>query len=140
MLRRPPISTRPDTLCPYTTLFRSACLAQRARNAVHMDERKSRRSTDMLLGERQIHLLDAVAWPLRPAAHEQFQNQAGNALARIAPADAGEVIEGERAVAAQGAHQPHGDVGIVAHARVQRIERNAAYERPRERLPLRKAQ
>src|SRR3546814_10347951 len=72
-----------------------AFLAQRAQNAVHMDERKSRRITDMLLGERQIHLLDAVAWPLRPAAHEQFQNQAGNALARIAPADAGEVIRSE---------------------------------------------
>src|SRR3546814_10823109 len=24
MIRRPPISTRTDTLCPYTTLFRSA--------------------------------------------------------------------------------------------------------------------
>src|SRR3546814_6955713 len=24
MIRRPPRSTRPDTLCPYTTLFRSA--------------------------------------------------------------------------------------------------------------------
>src|SRR3546814_14503088 len=100
-----------------------------------MDERKSRRITDMLLGERQIHLLDAVAWPLRPAAHEQFQNQSGNALARIAPAEAGEVIEGERAVAAQGAHQPNGYVGTVAPARVQRPERNQAYERPRARLP-----
>src|SRR3546814_5417671 len=25
MIRRPPRSTRTDTLCPYTTLFRSAC-------------------------------------------------------------------------------------------------------------------
>src|SRR3546814_2123145 len=25
MIRRPPKSTRTDTLCPYTTLFRSAC-------------------------------------------------------------------------------------------------------------------
>src|SRR3546814_2855857 len=28
MIRRPPRSTRTDTLFPYTTLFRSACLAQ----------------------------------------------------------------------------------------------------------------
>src|SRR3546814_4448001 len=27
MIRRPPISTRTDTLFPYTTLFRSLCLA-----------------------------------------------------------------------------------------------------------------
>src|SRR3546814_948410 len=31
MLRRPPVSTRTDTLFPYTTLFRSACSA-RSRN------------------------------------------------------------------------------------------------------------
>src|SRR3546814_1575936 len=30
MIRRPPISTRTDTLCPYTTLFRSACGAPSA--------------------------------------------------------------------------------------------------------------
>src|SRR3546814_10274939 len=29
MIRRPPTSTRPDTLFPYTTLFRSALLDQR---------------------------------------------------------------------------------------------------------------
>src|SRR3546814_20670818 len=108
-----------------------AFLAQRAQNAVHMDERKSRRITDMLLGERQIHLLDAVAWPLRPAAHEQFQNQAANELARIAPADAGEVIEDERDVAAQGAPQPPVDVRNVAHARVTALERTDQSTRPR---------
>src|SRR3546814_16126726 len=31
MIRRPPRSTRTDTLCPYTTLFRSADPARRAR-------------------------------------------------------------------------------------------------------------
>src|SRR3546814_10930511 len=30
ILRRPPISTRPDTLCPYTTLFRSALRSRTA--------------------------------------------------------------------------------------------------------------
>src|SRR3546814_2169973 len=29
MIRRPPRSTRTDTLCPYTTLFRSACSCER---------------------------------------------------------------------------------------------------------------
>src|SRR3546814_11841055 len=29
MLRRPPRSTRTDTLFPYTTLFRSACIGRR---------------------------------------------------------------------------------------------------------------
>src|SRR3546814_10904210 len=28
MIRRPPRSTRPDTLCPYTTLFRSALVPE----------------------------------------------------------------------------------------------------------------
>src|SRR3546814_20779636 len=32
MIRRPPRSTRTDTLCPYTTLFRSAMLAKPGRN------------------------------------------------------------------------------------------------------------
>src|SRR3546814_10493146 len=33
MLRRPPVSTRPDTLFPYTTLFRSRGLAATAAHA-----------------------------------------------------------------------------------------------------------
>src|SRR3546814_9003754 len=36
MIRRPPISTRTDTLFPYTTLFRSALVAQRLANLAHM--------------------------------------------------------------------------------------------------------
>src|SRR3546814_20812337 len=32
MIRRPPISTRPDTLFPYTTLFRSGLAVQRLRD------------------------------------------------------------------------------------------------------------
>src|SRR3546814_6803249 len=38
MIRRPPRSTRTDTLVPYTTLFRSARLEQR------VDERRHRRA------------------------------------------------------------------------------------------------
>src|SRR3546814_9571233 len=33
MIRRPPRSTRTDTLCPYTTLFRSAFVSTRIRSA-----------------------------------------------------------------------------------------------------------
>src|SRR3546814_5744016 len=36
MIRRPPRSTRTDTLFPYTTLFRSAERAERARIPVHL--------------------------------------------------------------------------------------------------------
>src|SRR3546814_14659324 len=41
MIRRPPRSTRTDTLFPYTTLFRSACLAEaegwlESRNSTHV--------------------------------------------------------------------------------------------------------
>src|SRR3546814_10418281 len=40
MIRRPPISTRTDTLFPYTTLFRSyAGVAQDARGAIIIDDR-----------------------------------------------------------------------------------------------------
>src|SRR3546814_12956137 len=34
MYRRPPMSTRPDTLFPYTTLFRSPLLAEQAEDRV----------------------------------------------------------------------------------------------------------
>src|SRR3546814_1789206 len=36
MIRRPPISTRTDTLFPYTTLFRSAAAAQRIGEVVNL--------------------------------------------------------------------------------------------------------
>src|SRR3546814_6231680 len=35
MIRRPPRSTRTDTLCPYTTLFRSPARALRLRQRAH---------------------------------------------------------------------------------------------------------
>src|SRR3546814_8442267 len=96
---------------PAMMKLNDAFLAQRAQNAVHMDERKCCRITDMLLGERQIHLLDAVAWPLRLAVHQQFQNQAGNELARIERAHADTVIRCARTVASHGARLPQRDEG-----------------------------
>src|SRR3546814_17806974 len=52
MIRRPPRSTRTDTLCPYTTLFRSG------RGAVDLDGRTADRAsaaTDRI-GPRQVRL------------------------------------------------------------------------------------
>src|SRR3546814_1660575 len=51
MIRRPPISTRTDTLCPYTTLFRSGALARlpdrlRRREAGGEDARRRRAGAD----------------------------------------------------------------------------------------------
>src|SRR3546814_9069012 len=37
MIRRPPRSTRTDSLFPYTTLFRSLCRARRLCGLVHAD-------------------------------------------------------------------------------------------------------
>src|SRR3546814_17698790 len=39
MIRRPPRSTRTDTLFPYTTLFRSQACAQQPRPTLHKHER-----------------------------------------------------------------------------------------------------
>src|SRR3546814_6907607 len=40
MIRRPPRSTRTDTLFPYTTLFRSLCDRYRAAESAHAIDRK----------------------------------------------------------------------------------------------------
>src|SRR3546814_12460827 len=39
MIRRPPRSTRTDTLCPYTTLFRSGWVAREERGPLPAQER-----------------------------------------------------------------------------------------------------
>src|SRR3546814_12414154 len=58
MIRRPPRSTRTDTLCPYTTLFRSemADADQRQRQAGAHPAR-ARTELEILadLGRRQLH-------------------------------------------------------------------------------------
>src|SRR3546814_16006406 len=64
MIRRPPRSTRTDTLCPYTTLFRSvqavadhaarhlAALAARHRRIVDGEAHRQRQRIDRLRGDR----------------------------------------------------------------------------------------
>src|SRR3546814_1047779 len=49
MIRRPPRSTRTDTLFPYTTLFRSAHLAQSAGDIVGIGQRCGSRSDGFAL-------------------------------------------------------------------------------------------
>src|SRR3546814_18155209 len=44
MLRRPPISTRTDTLCPYTTLFRSTTIWGEAVDTVSTEEIDARQA------------------------------------------------------------------------------------------------
>src|SRR3546814_1821782 len=56
MIRRPPRSTRTDTLFPYTTLFRSPMVEQRGQQARHrrvarIAERMARRPARQRIGE-----------------------------------------------------------------------------------------
>src|SRR3546814_2432589 len=50
MIRRPPRSTRTDTLFPYTTLFRSRRRLDDARGAVHAGDHRR----DLRMGEREL--------------------------------------------------------------------------------------
>src|SRR3546814_20163530 len=86
MIRRPPRSTRTDTLFPYTTLFRSVFPAQRGRVLLHV-------------------VLDAavVVADLDPVELEEFDDPAG--LAYAGPEGAG-VLTGSPLV-------PAADLGLV---------------------------
>src|SRR3546814_19254767 len=55
MIRRPPRSTRTDTLFPYTTLFRSQALSTERWNRLHPDQpARTARVTELLEGEGPI--------------------------------------------------------------------------------------
>src|SRR3546814_10321639 len=60
MMRRPPRSTRTDTLCPYTTLFRSAPVGPRDRPLPGADD-GDRRALDWLTGFSRHRPRDAAA-------------------------------------------------------------------------------
>src|SRR3546814_19756420 len=68
MIRRPPRSTRTDTLFPYTTLFRSDQQSSRtgAAAGLHRDERSDRGGH---LRQRQFDASDGVAHPERSEEH-----------------------------------------------------------------------
>src|SRR3546814_6228721 len=83
MIRRPPRSTRTDTLFPYTTLFRSP-RRNRADQCKHTEE-EVKVGTFRIDGERRVGVLDEAAGQVRPFALERGQAERGvDALARLA--------------------------------------------------------
>src|SRR3546814_12431334 len=68
MIRRPPRSTRTDTLFPYTTLFRSLFCWGRARNRA-IARRSSLAVQPDADGILPHGFSEAVAWKLAPIAH-----------------------------------------------------------------------
>src|SRR3546814_1246222 len=70
MKRRPPKSTRTDTLFPFTTLFRSAAIQHALRNALQRGERTSAGHVDHVQQGLGIqHGLDAVDQRLAARHH-----------------------------------------------------------------------
>src|SRR3546814_6488425 len=63
MIRRPPRSTRTDTLFPYTTLFRSVHAKARRRGDKRYSRRARRVRREKGRRSRQSHLLRASASP-----------------------------------------------------------------------------
>src|SRR3546814_9002233 len=67
MIRRPPISTRTDTLFPYTTLFRSLLLRQRQMRALV----SARRGIEKNPAHAHFHSMDGGAGDELPSFNEQ---------------------------------------------------------------------
>src|SRR3546814_12524353 len=89
MIRRPPRSTRTDTLFPYTTLFRSRPCAHRRTAGVALQAQVPRVLDPTGRGRRRCHARNAVAHAGRAAAdcrrpHDQ------------PPRDRQTVVEGKR--------------------------------------------
>src|SRR3546814_18215668 len=81
MIRRPPRSTRTDTLFPYTTLFRSFTLASKQ---LHIAQPPLSRQIQMLEAELGVTLLLRNSRPVRlTEAGRVFYEQALQVLARI---------------------------------------------------------
>src|SRR3546814_12407572 len=103
MIRRPPRSTRTDTLVPYTTLFRSRLVPQ-VRLCRHLrlvvlggrDPRQRRR----LLGWRSRGQLDlrgnAAAVHLQPRGRHSRTRREVLGLRQQLPADGGAALESDR--------------------------------------------
>src|SRR3546814_15318959 len=71
MIRRPPRSTRTDTLFPYTTLFRSHELVQRPVHLGGSDRRADGESAATFEGDRQLDVLIPDSIGQREAARRQ---------------------------------------------------------------------
>src|SRR3546814_15025853 len=113
MIRRPPVSTRTDTLFPYTTLFRSERLALGHVAPDLADEEDHRRR--ILEGDMDA---GAGAGRARPARHEADAGPAGQLAIglchhRCATFLAAEVIGALRLVVEC---VEHGEVALTGHA------------------------
>src|SRR3546814_14446338 len=76
MIRRPPRSTRTDTLFPYTTLFRSKawkCLCQAMRS-----EYEERAKADKLRYLREVQEYNAAALASSSTSHDTFDSVASD--------------------------------------------------------------
>src|SRR3546814_2261680 len=93
MIRRPPRSTRTDTLFPYTTLFRSAVLRFQHRRPARDAERRHRAEGDLLARRRQdrqrAEVVDAVAQPARIAHADRIAREPLDRLADRLAAEIG---------------------------------------------------
>src|SRR3546814_11537011 len=73
MRRRPPRSTRTDTLFPYTTRFRSLTLKKRRKRARFYDGRERMEYESLLAGQQNMRRKPLSAWDIaqRPAPATQ---------------------------------------------------------------------
>src|SRR3546814_3190474 len=78
MIRRPPRSTRTDTLFPYTTLFRSGRLARGLRRPPH-----PRRHGGAVVRERRLRARAPGEGGLRPDARSEEHTSELQSLMRI---------------------------------------------------------
>src|SRR3546814_3634922 len=84
MIRRPPRSTRTDTLFPYTTLFRSASSKVRVTAAVDMrSSQKATGSGDSLSRLRAKVRADCAAGPSLPSMRSEEHTSELQSLMRI---------------------------------------------------------
>src|SRR3546814_15772928 len=104
MIRRPPRSTRTDTLFPYTTLFRSpvAAHAQVPEAGQRPEDKESKADEDAARGDEANGPADLVAETLR-ARRQPERGDRG-------PAGSGKAVEGRPA----GGWTPHGVSPTVA--------------------------
>src|SRR3546814_6520017 len=77
MIRRPPRSTRTDTLFPYTTLFRSAAGSARARfSPAHAGRRaRRRRSGFQACGRSLVHPVEQGFEVVEPGRSEEHTSE-----------------------------------------------------------------
>src|SRR3546814_1365496 len=83
MIRRPPRSTRTDTLFPYTTLFRSLADVARVRLGQHQSDEPAHRMADHRRARKLVRRHDRVE-----IGDDSVEDARREVLARIAAAEA----------------------------------------------------